>query len=355
MVKAMLQFEAALVKAQAAQGLIPQDVALSIVGTCKIELFDLEKLSRDGARCANLAAPLLRQLRDMVGIFNPTAVPFVHWGVSNRDLLDTAMALVTNDVLDLIYADLNATVHTLLTLANLHLKTPMLVREGMRAVAVSTLGLRCVDWAIPLERCISRLQMADRQAIQVRLGMVAQSPNLLQRHASDVAQRMSVELGIGTTSAPWQPRRDAWVALGCELGLMVASLGKIAHEVKHLCAFEVGELLDVDGIGWGTQLVSAVKAAQHVPMYIATLMMTMPHESELALVEARSDQTEWLQLLGTALAATRAMRHVLAAMTPDLDRMQANIAAAGRSGEQIEHVVALAKVQLQQIQQHFVD
>jgi 3-carboxy-cis,cis-muconate cycloisomerase len=46
-VEAMLRFEAALARAQASASLIPQAAAQSIVGTCKVELFDVQKLVRE--------------------------------------------------------------------------------------------------------------------------------------------------------------------------------------------------------------------------------------------------------------------------------------------------------------------
>ena len=40
-IAAMLRFEAALARAQASAGLIPEAAAQSIIGTCKAELFDV--------------------------------------------------------------------------------------------------------------------------------------------------------------------------------------------------------------------------------------------------------------------------------------------------------------------------
>ena len=73
-VAAMLRFEAALARAQADAGLIPEAAAQSIIGTCKVELFDVAKIVRESPRAGSLAIPLVESLKETVGLFNPAAV-----------------------------------------------------------------------------------------------------------------------------------------------------------------------------------------------------------------------------------------------------------------------------------------
>src|SRR3954452_1309193 len=56
-VDAMLRFEAALARAQAKVGLIPESAAHSIVGSCKVELFDVAKIVRESGRAGSVAIP----------------------------------------------------------------------------------------------------------------------------------------------------------------------------------------------------------------------------------------------------------------------------------------------------------
>ena len=64
--QAMLDFEAALARAEAAAGVIPSSAAPAIAAKCRAELFDLEKLRDAAALAGNLAIPLVQQLRDLV-------------------------------------------------------------------------------------------------------------------------------------------------------------------------------------------------------------------------------------------------------------------------------------------------
>ena len=66
-VEAMLQFEAALARAQAAVGMIPGSAAQSIIGTCKVELFDVSKIVRESARAGSLAPRVTKMRPPVVG------------------------------------------------------------------------------------------------------------------------------------------------------------------------------------------------------------------------------------------------------------------------------------------------
>ena len=67
-------------------GLIPESAAQSIIGTCKVELFDVAKIVRESPRSGSLAIPLVASLRETVGLFNPAAVAHVHRGCTSQDV-----------------------------------------------------------------------------------------------------------------------------------------------------------------------------------------------------------------------------------------------------------------------------
>ena len=103
---AMLRFEAALAAAQAEVGLMPREAAQSIIGTCKVELFDVPRMVRESGRAGSLAIPLVKALKETVALFNPQAAALVHLGSTSQDVIDTAMALVSKPALALIDTDL---------------------------------------------------------------------------------------------------------------------------------------------------------------------------------------------------------------------------------------------------------
>ena len=67
-VAAMLRFQASLARAQASVGLIPESAAQSIMGTCKVELFDVAKIVRESGGAGSIGLAVLKSLKETVGL-----------------------------------------------------------------------------------------------------------------------------------------------------------------------------------------------------------------------------------------------------------------------------------------------
>src|SRR6476660_8017433 len=89
----MLDFEAALARAEAATGVIPASAPGPIANACKAESFDLAVLAEAATRSGNLAIPLVKALTASVAKVDADAARYVHWGATSQDAIDTAMML----------------------------------------------------------------------------------------------------------------------------------------------------------------------------------------------------------------------------------------------------------------------
>src|ERR1700749_235558 len=76
----MLDFEAALARAEAATGVIPAEAVGPIGAACKAATFDLAGLAEAATRSGNLAIPLVKALTANVAKLDPQAARYVHWG-----------------------------------------------------------------------------------------------------------------------------------------------------------------------------------------------------------------------------------------------------------------------------------
>lgn len=341
-VAAMLRFEAALARAQAALGLIPEAAAQSIIGTCKVDLFDAAKIVRESGRAGSLAEPLVRSLKETVGLFNQEAVPFVHLGSTSQDVIDTAMALVTREALLMIEADVQTSMAALCQLAERHADTPCLARTLMQPASVTSFGFTCVAWVAPLTRSMKRLRATASHALQLQLGGVVGTLSQMQGRGPEVAARMAAELQLGVPQAAWHTQRDEWVALGCELGLLSGSLGKIARDISLLGQFEIAEVSEPSEPGRGgsstlphkrnpVACMAALAAAQRTPQRVAALLAAMPHEHDRSLGGWQTELAEWPQLLMSVHGSARAMAGALPALRVDAQRMRSNLDAVRAS------------------------
>ena len=333
---AMLRFEAALARAQASAGLIPEAAAQTIIGSCKVELFDVDKIVRDSGRAGSIAIPLVKSLQEAVGLFNPQAVPFVHFGSTSQDVIDTALALVTRDALALVQADLQIVIDALLLLAGRHAADPVLARTLLQPASVTSFGLKCVGWAAPLVRSRQRLQASAANALSLQLGGAVGTLSQMHGLGPQVIALMADDLQLKAPLATWHTQRDEWVALGCELGLMVGSLGKLAKDISLMGQYEVNEVAEPSEAGRGGSSAMAHKrnpvacmvalaAAQRAPQRVAALLATMPQEHERALGNWQAELAEWPGLLMSAHGSVRAMAQALPGLQVDTARMLANL------------------------------
>jgi len=96
----MLDFEAALARAEAAVGVIPASATAPIANACKAETFELSALAEAATRSGNLAIPLVKALTAAVGKADADAARYVHWGATSQDVIDTATMLTLRAAID---------------------------------------------------------------------------------------------------------------------------------------------------------------------------------------------------------------------------------------------------------------
>lgn len=272
-VAAMLRVEAALAQAQAQCGVIPAPAAQSIVGTCKVDLFDAPKIVRDSGRAGSLAIPLVKSLRETVGLFNPEAATYVHFACTKQDLVDTATVLITRDVVERLRSDVQHCTQ--------RLETPDMT-----------------DAAAPLLRALQRLEHSATDALCVQLsGTLAQTPE----HGAEVVRLVAQQLNLAVPAAPWHTQRDAWVALGCDLGLLIGSLGTLAKGMARKA--QDGEV--------PAGCLVALAMAKRAPQRVAGLLASMPEAYERGLGVWQAEQTDWAQLLMSAHASANGVWQAL--------------------------------------------
>ncbi|WP_046113444.1 lyase family protein [Aquincola tertiaricarbonis] len=337
-IQSMMDFEAALARAEAAVGLIPQAAATAIAGVCRAELYDVPALVAASGRAGSLAIPLVKRLTDTVALFDAQAAQVVHWGGTSQDVIDTGMVLLTRRALALIDDDLSALNAALLALAAQHAGTPVMGRTLMQPASVVSFGFKVLEWATPLVRCQQRLHAQAARALQLQFGGAVGTLATLGEHGPAVAQHMATQLGLPPWQGAWHTQRDDWVALGCELGVLVGALGKFARDLSLMSQGEIGELAEPTGAGRGgsTALphkrnpvasMVALAAAQRTPHRVAALLGAMGQEHERGLGNWQAELAEWAGLFISAHGAVHALAEAAAGLQVHPQRMRGHIEA----------------------------
>ena len=239
LVQRMLHFEAALARAQARVGIIPQGAANAITTKCRVELIDVPVLYREAAVAGTPAIPLVRILSELV---EGEARKFVHWGATSQDVIDTAMVLQMRDGLDLLRDRLLTIGAACATFAERQRHTPMAGRTLLQHAVPITFGLKAARWLALTTRVVQRLRDLRERALAVQLGGAAGTLAALGGDGIHVMELVAQDLGLRVTDLPWHTERDRIAEIAAGLGIVAAAMAKIASDLALLAQTEVGEV-----------------------------------------------------------------------------------------------------------------
>ncbi|MEU9880816.1 3-carboxy-cis,cis-muconate cycloisomerase [Streptomyces phaeochromogenes] len=347
--QAMLDAEAALVRAQARCGMVPAEAAELITKAARAEDLDLRDLALAARETANPVVGLVKAFSAMVGEQSASAAEYVHRGSTSQDIFDTGAMLVAARALRLIHADLCTVTEALTGLAREHRRTVMAGRTlGLHAVP-TTFGLKAAGWRQLAGDAAERLRHLADTGLPVSLGGAAGTLAGYLSHAGDRADADGMweltavyaeETGLTAPPLPWHALRTPVADLAAALAYTVGALGKIAADVLVLTRTEVGEVSEPSVAGRGASSAMPHKrnpvlstlirsAAAQVPALASVLMQCLSTEDERS---AGMWHAEW-QPLRECLRLTGGAAHAAAELVSGLsvhpERMRGNTEATG--------------------------
>ena len=350
-IQGLLDFEAALARAEAVSGIIPRTAAELIASECRADLFDVDAISQDAAVAGNLAIPVVRMLTDLVGKRDSEAARWVHWGATSQDAIDTGLVLQLRAALDLLDADLERLSAALATLAERHRHTVQLGRTWLQPGPPITFGLKAAGWLSAIERQRERMIALPARVLFIQFGGAVGTLAALSTQGLAVATGLGLELGLAVPDLPWHTHRDCIAEAGAVLGLLAGSLGKMARDLSLLMQADLAEAFEPRAPGRGGSSTMPHKqnpvgaavilsAAARVPGLVSTLLSAMPQEHERGL---GGWHAEWETLPEICRLTAGALKHavnVCEGIEVDAERMRANLDATG--GIVLAEPVALA-------------
>ena len=322
---AMLDAERALARASA--GTIPADAAAAIEKCCELDRFDLEALAAEGRAVGNPAEPLVRALREQAG----EAAPYVHFGATSQDVVDTAAMLVTRNARALVADELAGAAAAAAQLAADHRATPMAARTLLQQAVPTTFGAKAAGWLVGLVDAHATLAGV---VLHAQLGGAAGTLAPFGDRGVEVLGAFARELGLAEPTVPWHTRRAQLATIGAALQQVAAACDKIGLDVVLLSQTEVGEVTEASAGGSSTMPhkrnpISGVlaRACARLVHANAAVLAAGEYEHERA---AGAWQAEWTALsesLALAGGAAAAARAALTGLEVHADRMRANMSA----------------------------
>ncbi|MEU2347111.1 3-carboxy-cis,cis-muconate cycloisomerase [Modestobacter sp. NPDC049651] len=332
---ALLQVEAALARAAARTGLVPQTAADEVTRVCtEPGRLDVAAVVARAADAGNPVPPLVKALQQAVG---PHAGGAVHVGATSQDVVDTALVLLARRAVAAIDADLAAAADTVARLAAAHRDDVLMGRTLMQQALPVTVGLKAAAWLAGLDGARARLA-AVSASLPVQYGGAVGTLAASRGSGVDLRAALAAELGLVTTPVPWFTVRLPIADLAGALGAAAGVVATIAVDVVLLAQTEVREAAEVSETRGGSSAmphkanpvaaISARACARRAPGLVATLLAAMEQEHERAAGAWHSEWPTLTELLRSVGSAASWLAESLASLRLDTARMADTAAAA---------------------------
>jgi adenylosuccinate lyase len=229
------EIEAYAADAMAELGMIPKAAAKKIWAKGKAAQFDIARIDEIERVTKHDVIAFLTHLAEIVG---PEA-RFVHQGMTSSDVLDTCLNVQLVRAADLLIADVKELLKALERRAREYKLTPTIGRSHGIHAEPTTFGLKLAQAYAEFDRARERLIAARAEvatcAISGAVGTFAQIDPRVEAH---VAKKMGLKVEpVSTQVIP----RDRHAMYFATLGVVAASVERLATEIRHLQRTEVLE------------------------------------------------------------------------------------------------------------------
>jgi 3-carboxy-cis,cis-muconate cycloisomerase len=332
----MLDFEAALARAEAAVGVIPASAVAAIEAACKADQFDLAALAEAATRSGNLAIPLVKTLTAKVAKADAEAARYVHWGATSQDVIDSATMLGLRAAIDALLADLDRAIAGFAALAVKHRNTAVVARTWLQHALPMPFGLKLAEYASALHRSRLRLKRLRAEGLALQFGGAAGTLAALGDKGLVVAEQLAKELQLPLPDAPWHTHRDRIAEVASVLAILSGSCGKIARDVSLMMQTDVGEAFEPSGEGRGgsstmphkrnpVASASALGAATMAPNLAATIFAAQIQDHERSAGPWHAEWPTLPTLLLVTSGALAAVVDIAEGLEVDAERMLLNL------------------------------
>ena len=229
------EIEAHAADAMAELGIIPKAAAATIWAKGKNARFDIARIDEIERETKHDVVAFLTHLAEIVG---PEA-RFVHQGMTSSDVLDTCLNVQLVRAADLLIADVETLNAALERRAREFKLTLTIGRSHGIHAEPTTFGLKLAYAYAEFDRAKGRLAAARKEvatcAISGAVGTFAQIDPRVEAHVAK-AMGLAVE-PVSTQVIP----RDRHAMYFATLGVVAASIERVATEIRHLQRTEVRE------------------------------------------------------------------------------------------------------------------
>jgi 3-carboxy-cis,cis-muconate cycloisomerase len=246
-----LDVEAALARAQADIGMIPEWAAAKISAVARLDVIGHDALVADIERTM---APVLSLTR-LLGKAAGDAGDYVHWGATTQNVMQTGRILLMRHADCAIRYRLAAAARRLAMLARDEAETPMIGRTNRQYALPITFGFKVASWITELDRAEARLSDAAGRLFVLPFGGAIGAMHAYGPQGRELNRRLAAELGLAEMLLPGRTVNDVFAEYLLQLSLLAMGIERAMTEAYTLIGQDYAELaerLDAGAVGSST-------------------------------------------------------------------------------------------------------
>ena len=332
-IRAMLLVEGTLARVQGELGIIPKDSAHFIERSAMEVQVDPAGLAEDIGRSGVAVPSLVKSFRKAMEA--PEHSQYIHYGATSQDIVDTALVLRLRQYIAHLTTGLETLSATLIATAKANRDTVMAARTRGQIATPTTFGARIAGWRGPIQRNHTRMGSVKDRLLTVSLAGASGNYAALGDKGREVELALAKALKLAAPETPSHSARDNITEFAATLANITAACGKIGKDILQMAQTEVGEVTLSSAGGSSTMPHKTnpvlaeilIALADHTAANLSTITRAQTHTQER---DGAAWMLEWLALPQICIAAAVAVKQtqaLLENMTPNADRMLANIAA----------------------------
>ena len=237
-----LQIEGAVAISQASLNIIPKGAGRAILSASKSGKITASRVKQIESVTDHDTAALVQALSERCP---KQARPWVHYGLTSNDLVDTSNSLQMRDSLDIIEPKMSTLAQTLASMALKHAKLPAVGRTHGQHASIMSFGLKFANWAEEMAKHMQRVkQMRPRTLVCKTLGVVG-TGSIMGANSILVQKLAAKKLGLEPICVATQVvPRERYAEFVFSLALVGTTLDKMAVEIRNLQRTEIGEVAE---------------------------------------------------------------------------------------------------------------
>ncbi len=237
-----LEIEGTAAISQSEIGIIPKTAGKIIHNAAMSGKITVKRIKELEAKSDHDTAALVESLSEKCA---KNARPWIHYGLTSNDLVDTSNSMQIRDALQIIESKVAKMASLLAKRAVQHGKIPAVGRTHGQHASIISFGLKFANWAAEMAKHVERIEEIKKRILICKTLGVVGTGSLMGAKSLEVQKRVAKRLNLFPADVTTQiVPRERYAEYVFELALIGATLEKIAVEIRNLQRTEIGEVAE---------------------------------------------------------------------------------------------------------------